>query len=154
METGEKLNALTEAIIGAAMAVHSELGPGLLESAYERCLGIELEERGLRVERQKILPLTYRGIELEFGYRLDLLVDEKVVVEVKTVEALAPIHGTQLLSYLRLSGCHVGLLLNFNVASLRDGIQRVVNDFPGPEYSSASSAPSAFRAVASPKEDS
>jgi len=153
MTTGESLNALTETIIGAAMIVHSELGPGLLESAYEACLALELEERKLRVERQKALPLTYRGTELEFGYRLDLLVNEKVIVEVKAVEALAPIHGAQLLSYLRLSGCRVGLLLNFNVASLRDGIQRIVNDFPGVEFSSASSAPSAFRAVASPKED-
>ena len=153
MDTEERLNALTDAIIGAAMAVHSELGPGLLESAYETCLAIELEEQGLVVERRKTLPLTYHGVELEFGYRLDLVVNGSVVVEVKAVEALAPIHGAQLLSYLRLSGCRVGLLLNFNVASLRDGIQRVVNAFPGVDSSSVSSAPSAFRAVASPKED-
>ena len=150
MKTGKTLNALTETINGAAMIVHSERGPGLLESAYEACLGMELEERGLRVERQKTLPLRYRGAELEFGYRLDLLVAETVIVEVKAVEAPAPVHGAHLLSYLRLSGCPVGLLLNCNVVRLKDGIQRVVNDFPEPAHRSATSA---FHAVAVSKED-
>jgi len=149
----ERLNELTEVIIGAAMAVHSELGPGLLESAYEACLAHELKDRGLGVERQKTLPLKYRDVELECGYRLDLLVDGRVIVEVKAIDALAPIHATQLLSYLRLSGCRVGLLLNFNVARLRDGIQRVVNGFPSHDVPSASSVPSAFQAVHSAKED-
>ncbi|MCK4682017.1 GxxExxY protein [Candidatus Bipolaricaulota bacterium] len=148
MEQGERLNRISEQIIGAAMDVHTALGPGLLESAYETCLEFELTERGLAVERQKILPITYRGLELEAGYRLDLLVDAEVVVEIKAVEALASLHGAQLLSYLRLSGCRVGLLLNFNVERLKDGIQRVVNDFPDPLHLSADSA---FRAV--PKEE-
>jgi len=150
METGEALNTLTETIIGAAMTVHSELGPGLLESAYEACRAIELEQRGLRVQRQKALPPRYRGTKLEFGYRPDLLVDEKVIVEVKAVEALVPVHASQFLSYLRLSDCPVGLLLNFNVLRLKDGIQRVVNDFPEPV---ALSADSAFHAVVVSKED-
>ncbi len=148
MGNGERLNEVTEQVIGAAMEVHSTLGPGLLESAYETCLASELTRRGLVVERQKTLPITYHGLELDAGYRLDLLVQEEVIVEVKAVETLAPVHGAQLLSYLRLSGCRVGLLLNFNVVRLKDGIQRVANDFPDPLHLSATSA---FQAV--PKED-
>ena len=131
-ETG-RLNRVTGAIIGAAMAVHRELGPGLLESAYEACLAFELSDRGLRVEQQKPLPLRYRELTLDCGYRLDLLVDEAVVVEVKSVEALAPIHKAQLLSYLRLLDLRVGLLINFNVITLKSGIQRVVNNLPEPQ---------------------
>jgi len=153
MEQGERLNEITEEIISAAMAVHSELGPGLLESAYEACLAFELTKRGLAVERQKSLPITYHGLELDDGYRIDLLVQEEVIVEVKAVGSLAPIHGAQLLSYLRLSGGRVGLLLNFNVERLKDGIQRVANDFPEPVESLASSATSAFHDVAVLKED-
>ncbi|MCK4476282.1 MAG: GxxExxY protein [Methanophagales archaeon] len=130
MTKKERLNRITESIIGAAIEVHRDLGPGLLESAYETCLAFELVERDLKVEQQKPLPVVYREVKLDCGYRLDLLVEEAVIVEVKAVDHLAPIHKAQLLSYLRLSGCKVGLLINFNVKVLKDGIRRVVNDFP------------------------
>ena len=123
------LNKITEAIIGAAIAVHKELGPGLLESAYEACLAYELSERKLKVERQKGLPVSYHGVQLDCGYRIDLLVEELVVVELKAVERLEPIHQAQMLSYLRLSGCKVGLLINFNVKVLKNGIRRFVHEF-------------------------
>ena len=123
-----ELNKITEIIIGAAMAVHRELGPGLLESAYEACLAYELPDRGLSVERQKALPVRYRGVNVDCGYRIDLLVEGKVVVELKAVERLEAIHQAQLLSYLKLSGCKVGLLINFNVKVLKDGIRRLVNE--------------------------
>ena len=123
------LNDLTKIIIGAAISVHKELGPGLLESAYEACLAYELAERKLRIERQKSLPITYRGVQLDCGYRIDLLVESQVVVELKAVENLEPIHEAQLLSYLKLSRCEVGLLINFNVKVLKDGIRRFVNKF-------------------------
>jgi GxxExxY protein len=127
----DKLNALTQAIIGAAIDVHHELGPGMLESAYDACLAYELLERGFRIERQKPMPLSYRGQVLDAGYRIDILVEDLVVVEVKTVEALCRVHSAQLLSYLKLSGCKVGLLINFNVKWLTEnGIKRVVNGFP------------------------
>ena len=126
----ERLNEITEQIIGAAMAVHRALGPGLLESAYEACLAYELAERGLAVERQKSLPITYREVKLDCGYRIDLLVEGSVVVELKSVEVLGPVHEAQLLSYLKLSGCKVGLLINFNVKVLKQGIRRMVNEFP------------------------
>ncbi len=123
----EELNAITEEIIGAAIAVHRALGPGLLEWAYEACLVYELAERGLAVERQKALPVTYRGVTVDCGYRIDLLVKGLVVVELKAVERLDPLHDAQILSYLKLSGCRVGLLINFNVRMLKDGIRRLVN---------------------------
>ncbi len=123
------LNKITEAIIGTAIAVHKELGPGLLESAYEACLAYELAERKLKVERQKGLPVTYHGVQLDCGYRIDLLVEKLVVVELKAVERLEPIHQAQMLSYLRLSGCKVGLLINFNVKVLKNGIRRFVHEF-------------------------
>ena len=127
----DQLNALTEQIISAAIAVHHELGPGMLESAYEACLAYELITRGLSVERQKSLPVVYRGQTLDRGYRLDLLVERAVVVEVKSVERLERVHAAQLLSHLRFSKCKVGLLINFNVKWLvQDGIKRVVNGFP------------------------
>jgi GxxExxY protein len=127
----ERLNALTRQIITAALAVHRELGPGLLESAYEACLAFELLDRGLPFERQKPLPLIYRGRTMDCGYRLDLLVDGLVVVEVKAVAAFDAVHQAQMLSYLRLSGCRVGLLINFNVKWLvRDGVKRLVHGFP------------------------
>lgn len=126
----EELNRLTEAIIQAAIEVHRTLGPGLLESAYEACLAFELAQRGLKVERQKPLPVVYKDVRLDCGYRLDLLVEDKVIVEIKAVDQLLPVHEAQLLSYLRLSGCRVGLLINFNVKVLRSGIRRLVNDFP------------------------
>ena len=131
MTEAEELNHITEKIIGAAVKVHRALGPGLLESAYEACLAFELAEAGLSVEQQKPLPLIYRDVKLDCGYRLDLLVDGKVIVEVKAIEKFAPIHQAQLLSYLKLSDCRVGLLINFNVMFLKEGgIRRVVNNFP------------------------
>jgi GxxExxY protein len=121
-----RLNRLTRQVIGAAIEVHRHLGPGLLESAYETCLAYELEDRGLSYERQRALPLVYKEIRLDQGYRADLLVEQQVVVEVKAVERLAPVHEAQVLSYLKLSECTVGLLLNFNVKLLREGIRRFV----------------------------
>lgn len=125
----EDINKITEIIISSAIAVHKELGPGLLESTYEACLFYELVDRKLKIERQKALPVTYRGIQLDCGYRIDLLIEDKVIVELKSVERLEPIHEAQLLSYLKLSGCPVGLLINFNAILLRDGIKRMVNNF-------------------------
>jgi GxxExxY protein len=122
----KELNKITETVIGAAMAVHRELGPGLLESAYEACMVFELADRGLAVEQQKPLPVNYRDVKLDCDYRLDLLVDGRVIVELKAVEKLEPIHEAQLLSYLKLSGCKVGLLINFNVRVLKLGIRRLV----------------------------
>ena len=131
MTEKELLNQITDHIIGASIEVHRTLGPGLLESAYEACLAFELVDRGVEVEHQKPVPVIYRGVKLECGYRLDLLVEEMVIVEVKSVNRLEPIHEAQLLSYLKLSDCKVGLLINFNVKVLRDGIKRMVNNFPG-----------------------
>lgn len=114
-------------VVDASLRVHSTLGPGLLESAYEACLAYELRERGLEVISQLPLPVTYRGVRLEVGYRIDLLVGGGVVVELKAVARLLPLHEAQLLSYLKLSGHRIGLLLNFHSAHLRDGIRRMVN---------------------------
>ena len=126
----EDLNAITQSIIGAALEVHRHLGPGLLEQAYEACLCFELMSRGHTVDRQKALPLTYKHQRLDCGYRIDLLVDGAVIVEVKAVERLEPVHAAQLLSYLRFAACQVGLLFNFNVKWLtQDGLKRVVNGF-------------------------
>ena len=116
---------LTEIILGAALEVHRALGPGLLESAYEACLVWELEAQGLAVARQVAVPVLYKGVRLELGYRVDLLVENAVIVELKAVKALEPIHTAQLLTYLRLSGVRVGLLLNFNAELLKHGIKRV-----------------------------
>jgi GxxExxY protein len=126
----ERFDRLTDEIIGSAIEVHRSLGPGLLESAYETCLAYELGQRGINVERQKSLPVMYREVKLEAGYRLDLLVDGLVIVEVKAVDHLLPIHHAQLISYLRLSGCSLGLLINFNVKLLKNGIRRLVNNYP------------------------
>ncbi len=117
-------NDLTHAIIGAAIEVHRLLGPGLLESAYEECLAREFVVRGIPFERQKPSPVVYKDVKLECGYRMDFLVDGKVVVELKAVEGFAPVHEAIVLTYLRLSGCRLGLLINFNVPILRDGIRR------------------------------
>src|SRR4030067_1551764 len=130
MDEGERLDRITSDVIGCAIKVHKELGPGLLESAYEACLVYELVDHGWRIERQRPLPVRYRQVELECGYRLDLVVEEQVIVEVKSVESLLPIHKAQLLSYLRLAGCRVGLLINFNVRVLKEGLTRAANDFP------------------------
>ncbi|HWZ84112.1 MAG TPA: GxxExxY protein [Terriglobales bacterium] len=130
MPTATQLNAVTEQIIGAAMEVHRTIGPGLLESAYEACLAHELRERGFRVEQQKPLPVIYKGVRLDCGYRLDMVINESVIVEIKAVEKLTTVHDAQLLSYLRLLDCRVGLLLNFHCTMLKNGIRRIVNDFP------------------------
>jgi GxxExxY protein len=119
-----ELNAITEQIIGAAMEVHRALGPGLLESAYATCLQHELALRGLAFKKEVDLPITYKGIKLDCGYRLDLIVMDQVIVEIKSVQLVTPIHEAQLLTYLRLTGFRVGLLLNFNVDVLRNGITR------------------------------
>jgi len=138
-----RANQLTEAIIGAAIEVHRALGPGLLESVYEECLCRELELRGVTFERQRPLPVVYKGITLECGYRLDLVVENQVVVELKAVESLLPVHEAQLVSYLKLGRWHVGLLINFNVPVLKDGVRRRVLGLPEDQPPSASSAPSA-----------
>jgi len=124
------LNQITNSIIACAIDVHRALGLGLLESAYEACLAFELAERGLKIEQQKPLPVVYRRVRLDCGYRLDILVEKSVIVEIKVVDHIAPIHKAQLLSYLSLSGCKVGLLINFNVKVLKDGIRRMVSNFP------------------------
>jgi len=129
MVESEQLNEITEQIIGSAIDVHRALGPGLLESAYEACLMFELVSRGLRVEQQKALPVTYRDVKLDCGCRLDLVVENFVVIELKAVEKILPIHRAQLLSYLKLSGLKVGLLINFHTKLLKDGVVRIVNNF-------------------------
>ena len=126
----EALNQLSGAVLDAAFAVHSELGPGLLESTYKACLGYELSKRGVSALAEVPVPVVYDGKRLaDVGYRVDLLVENELIVEVKSVEAVAPVHTAQLLSYLRLSKRRLGLLLNFNVVHLRDGIYRRVNKF-------------------------
>ncbi|MGD2088681.1 MAG: GxxExxY protein [Candidatus Aminicenantes bacterium] len=132
MDKAGRLNMITDKIIGVAIDVHRALGPGLLESTYEACMGYDLVERGLKVEQQKPLPVTYKNVKLDCGYRLDLLVEEEVIVELKSVEKLLPIHRAQVMSYLKLSGFAVTLLINFNVDILKNGIQRIVNNFPSP----------------------
>ena len=124
------VNELTNEIIGAAIEVHRTLGPGLLESTYEGCLLHELAERELYAERQKTLPVVYKGFHIDCGYRIDLLVGQEVIVELKAVSRIEPIHEAQLLSYLKLSGCHIGLLINFNVKQLTMGIRRLVHELP------------------------
>ncbi len=123
------LNKITDALIGAAIEVHRNLGPGLLESAYQECLCKELSLRGIPLEREKPLRLEYKGLELECGYRLDILAADSVVIEIKSVESLAPVHEAQLITYLKLGGWKIGLLINFNVAVLKHGIRRRVLNF-------------------------
>jgi GxxExxY protein len=118
--------ALTERIIGAAIEVHRALGPGLLESAYQTCLAHELSMQGLAFEQQKPLPVEYKGVRLDCGYRVDFLVADKVVVELKAVDGLHPVHEAQLMTYMKLAGCRVGLLINFNEVLLKNGIRRRV----------------------------
>jgi GxxExxY protein len=127
MTERDRLNAITDSIIGSAIQVHRALGPGLLESAYEACLAFELGKRQIRVEQQKPIPLIYEQVKLDCGYRMDLLVEGSVVIEIKSVEALAPIHEAQIITYLKLSGCKLALLINFNVPVVKDGIHRFVN---------------------------
>lgn len=123
------MDLLSDKVIGAAIKVHRELGPGLLESAYEACLAYELRDCGLLVEIQRPLPVVYRGVKLNCGYRLDIVVEGKLIVELKAVDRIMPIHEAQLLSYLRLSGIPLGLLVNFHVNLLKDGIKRLVHNY-------------------------
>lgn len=125
-------DGITGVIIGEAIAVHRELGPGLLESTYAKCLASLLVRRGLKAERQVMLPLVFRGERLEGAYRLDLLVEDRVIVELKAVASLEPVFLAQMMTYLQLSGCQVGLLINFNVVRLKDGIRRVVCGYEEP----------------------
>ncbi len=122
-------NEITEVVIGCAIKVHRSLGPGLLESAYEECMDYELRNTILEIERQKPLPLIYEKVKLDCGYRLDFMANKKVIIEIKSIEALNDIHLVQILTYLRLSGCKVGLLINFNVLKLTNGLKRVVNNY-------------------------
>lgn len=128
-ERRKRLDALTETIIGASISVHKGLGPGLLESTYEACLTYELSKRGVPVERQKPIPVIYESVRISCGYRSDLWVDNLVIVELKSVDRLLPLHDAQLLAYLKLSGIRVGLLINFNVRALHHGIRRLVNGY-------------------------
>jgi len=121
----DDINKLTEAVIGAAIEVHRDLGPGLLESAYQRALEHELTLRKVRFEAQKVCPVTYKGLVLEDAYRLDLLVEDKLVIELKTIDTFADVHEAQVLTYLKFSGCHVGLLINFRTRLLKDGVRRL-----------------------------
>lgn len=119
-------NKISGVVVDAAMAVHSELGPGLLENIYEHCLMHELSDRGLKVERQVPIPVVYKGNQLEVGFRIDLLVENTLIVELKAVETVLPIHEAQVFTYLRLTKSRVGLLLNFNVVSMKNGIKRII----------------------------
>jgi GxxExxY protein len=139
-------NRVTERIIGAAIEVHRHLGPGLLESAYEACLCHELSLRGLQFRRQVHLPVTYKGLKLDCCYKMDLVVGDTVVVEIKSIDELLPIHTAQLLTYLKSFDKPVGLLINFNVPVLKKGLKRVVNHYAGPAISTDTSAPSAHAA--------
>ena len=122
------LNGITDRIIGCAIEVHRRLGPGLLESSYEACMAYEMVQAGLTVDRQIDVPIRYKNVELACGYRIDLLVESVVIVELKAVDRLQPIHQAQLISYLRLSGKQIGLLMNFNERYLKHGVKRVIND--------------------------
>ncbi len=134
MQDKEKLDEISRRIIGAAIEVHLHLGPGLLESAYQSCLAFELKQLGLKLEEQKPLPIVYKDVKLDCGYRLDLVVEDEIIVEIKAVEKLLPIHEAQLLSYLRLAKKRVGLLMNFHVPVLKNGLKRIVNEFPDAEW--------------------
>ena len=125
--TRNTIQEISHAVITAAMRVHSELGPGLLESAYTACLQHELKKAGLKSDAQVGLPVVYDGVKLDLGYRIDLLVEDLVIVELKSVDAIAPVHQAQIISYLKLSGRSLGPLINFKVAHLKDGIKRFVN---------------------------
>jgi len=124
-----RTNDMTERVIGACIEIHRTLGPGLLESAYEECLCYELSLSGLQFDRQKSLPVIYKGVKLDCGYRLDIVVENQIILELKTVEVLLPIHEAQLLTYLKLTGLTLGLLINFNVPVLTQGLRRIVNKF-------------------------
>ncbi|MBE3118418.1 MAG: GxxExxY protein [Candidatus Atribacteria bacterium] len=126
------IEAVAKDIVDAAIKVHKALGPGLLESAYQYCHAYELRQRGRKILTQVVLPILYEGQQIEAGYRIDMLVDDLVIVENKVVEALLPLHNAQLITYLKLKGCHLGFLLNWNVFLMKNGIKRVVYNLPGP----------------------
>lgn len=130
MSENDDLNFITGRIIHAAIEIHKALGPGLLESAYQACTAYELIQEGFIVDQQRPLPLEYKGVHVDAGYRIDMVVNKAVIVEFKSIDTLAPIHEAQLLSYLKLSGLKVGLLINFNIKFLKNGIRRIVNHFP------------------------
>ena len=133
MPENERLDEISRRIIGAAIEVHRHLGPGLLESAYQSCLAFELKQLGPKAEEQKPLPVVYKQVKLDCGYRLDMVVEDEIIVEIKAIEKLLPIHDAQLLSYLRLARRRVGLLMNFHVPVLKNGLKRIVNEFPESE---------------------
>jgi GxxExxY protein len=126
MHEGAGRETIFRQILDAAFAVHSELGPGLLESAYEQCLYYELSRKGVKIEKQKGMPLIYRDIKMELGYRLDLFVEDDIIVEIKAVETLNDVHLAQILTYMKISGCKLGLLINFNCRHLKEGIRRII----------------------------
>jgi GxxExxY protein len=134
MRENDRLDEISHRIIGAAIEVHRHLGPGLLESAYQSCLAFELKQLGLKVEEQKPLPVVYKQVKLDCGYRLDMVVEDEIIVEIKAIEKLLPIHDAQVLSYLRLTKKRVGLLMNFHVPVLKNGLKRIVNEFPDAEW--------------------
>jgi GxxExxY protein len=121
-------NELSKIVVNSAYKVHKSLGPGLLESAYEECLFYELTKTGLKIEKQKPLPLIYEEVKLDIGYRVDLIIESKLIIEIKSVEALNDVHFAQLLTYLKLTDCKLGLLINFNVSLIKNGIKRIVNN--------------------------
>jgi GxxExxY protein len=125
----QSFREITERVIGACIEIHRHLGPGLLESTYEECLCYELSQLGIHFERQKPLPVKYKSVNLDCGYRLDLVVENRIIVELKAIESLLPIHEAQLLTYLKLSRLTLGLLINFNVPALKNGIKRIANNF-------------------------
>lgn len=120
-------NEISKIVFDAALKVHRELGPGLLESAYETCLFYELEKSGLKIEKQKALPLIYDNIKMEIGYRLDIIIEDKFIIEIKAVEQLTDVHLAEILTYLKLTNCKLGMLINFNVKLLKQGVKRVIN---------------------------
>jgi len=130
MKSPDQLEAIATQVVDAALCVHRELGPGLLESAYEMALCRELNLRDLTFERQKAMPVSYKGTALDCGYRIDVLVEDAIVIELKAVEQLAPIHEAQLFTYLKLAGCHIGFLINFNTRLLKNGLKRIVHNLP------------------------
>jgi GxxExxY protein len=140
MTSTKALNDLSHDLIGAAIEVHRELGPGLLESAYEGAFSHELNLRNIPHDRQKMMPITYKGVTIDAGYRIDVLAGERIVIELKAIDKILPIHSAQLLTYLRLGNYQLGLLINFHVAKLVDGIERVSNNAPNLSAASASSA--------------
>lgn len=143
-------NAITERIIGAAIEIHRQLGPGLLESAYEECLCYELTQRGMQFQRQLAIPLVYKGVKLDCGYRADLLVEDSVIVEIKSVETILPVFPAQVLTYLKLCQKRIGLLINFNVPVLRNGLKRIANNYEPPQRLSVSASIEAASATEPP----